>query len=183
MKEMTAEEMIIFLRGMKQQQEILEEEKKILRNSVETLEEAIQRNNFTHHGDESGVASSGFSPDKVLNVLLNSRRDIEEETRNMVCRMRDIYEQEDQIKFVWRCLRQMKIHEQYLLREAYINDVIIEKLGKTLNISKSHLYRQLNKAMDNLLDIYNHSCHQVSSIRAEQLIKDVLPYMPEGSIA
>lgn len=101
----------------------------------------------------------------------------------MVCRMRDIYEQEDQIRFVWRCLRQMKIREQYLIREAYINDVIIEKFGKTLNISKSHLYRQLNKAMDNLLDIYNHSCHQVSSIRAERLIKDVLPYMPEGSIA
>lgn len=41
MKEMTAEEMINFLRGMKQQQEILEEEKMALRNSVETLEEAI----------------------------------------------------------------------------------------------------------------------------------------------
>ena len=95
MNRMTKEEMIEFLKGMDQRRQILEEEKRRVRGSVETLEEAIQRNNFSRNADESGIIASGFSPDKVLRVLLNSERDIEEETRAMVKRMREILETED----------------------------------------------------------------------------------------
>ena len=72
MEKMTEDEMIEFLKGMNRREQILEEEKKRLRGSVETMEEAIERNNFAHHGDESGINTPGFSPDKVLRVLLNS---------------------------------------------------------------------------------------------------------------
>ena len=41
------DEMIEFLKGMEKREKILQEEKVILRSSVETLEEAIARNNFT----------------------------------------------------------------------------------------------------------------------------------------
>ena len=91
--------MIEFLKGMEKREKILQEEKVILRSSVETLEEAIARNNFAHHDDGSGIVASGFAPDKVLRILLNSQRDIEDETRAMVLRMRDIYEKEDQINY------------------------------------------------------------------------------------
>ena len=36
---------------------------------------------------------------------------------------------------------------------------------------------------DNLVKIYNASCHEVSSFRAQRLINEVIPYMPEGSFA
>ena len=108
MERMTKAEMIIFLKGMDQRTKILEEERRRLMGSVETLEEAISRNNFAHHDDGSGIAAPGFAPDKVLRVLLDSRRDVEEETRDMVQQLREIYEKEDQIRFIRRCLLQME---------------------------------------------------------------------------
>ena len=168
---------------MNQKAQILEEEKIRLRGSVETMEEAILRNNFAHKGDESGISTPGFSPDKVLRVLLDSQRDIEEETRAMVLYMRDIYEKEDQISFVRRCLLEMDTQDQVLIREAYINDVVVEQLVNKLCMSRSQLYRKLQKAVDNLVDIYNASCQGQSSFRAQRLISEVIPYMPEGSIA
>lgn len=183
MEKMTKAEMIDFLKGMNKRAKLLEEEKRRIRGSVETLEEAIERNNFARHGDETGISTPGFSPDKVLRALLNSQRDIEEETRNMVYQMRDIYEKEDQINFVRRCLLQMETKEQDLIREVYINDTVIDKLVPKMNISRSQLYRYLQRAMDNLLHIYNASCHEFVSIRAKRLISEVVPFMPEGSIA
>ena len=183
MEKMTKAEMIEFLKGMNRRAKLLEKERIRIRNSVETLEEAIERNNFAHHGDETGIATPGFSPDKVLHVLLNSQRDIEEETRNMVYQMRDIYEKEDQIFFVRRCILQMDPKEQDLIREIYIKDTVIETQAARMNISRSQLYRLLQRAMNNLLGIYNASCHEFISIRAKRLISEVIPFMPEGSIA
>ena len=78
MERMTKAEMIDFLKNMNRKERILADEKKRLRGSVETLEEAIERNNFSRSTDESGIVAQGFSPDKVFRVLLNSQRDIEE---------------------------------------------------------------------------------------------------------
>ena len=183
MEKMTKDEMIEFLKGMEKREKILQEEKASLRGSVETLEEAITRNNFAHHDDGSGIVASGFAPDKVLRILLNSQRDIEDETRAMVLRMRDIYEKEDQINYVRKCLLKMGIQDQYLIREAYFNDMVMEKLVTRFNISRSQIYRKLHKAVENLVKIYNASCHEVSSFRAQRLINEVIPYMPEGSFA
>lgn len=88
MEKMTKDEMIEFLKGMEKREKILQKEKAILRGSVETLEEAIARNNFAHHDDGSGITTPGFAPDKVLHILLNSQRDIEDETRAMVLRIK-----------------------------------------------------------------------------------------------
>ena len=117
MERMTKAEMIDFLKNMNRKERILADEKKRLRGSVETLEEAIERNNFSRSTDESGIVAQGFSPDKVFRVLLNSQRDIEEETRSMVLHLRNIYEKEDQISFVRRCLLEIDTTEQLLIRE------------------------------------------------------------------
>ena len=183
MEKMSKAEMIDFLKGMNQKTQILEEEKRRLRRSVETMEEAISRNNFSHKGDESGITTPGFSPDKVLRVLLDSQRDIEEETRSMVIHMRDIYEKEDQISYIKRCLLDMDTLDQMLIREAYMNDVVVEQLVTRFCMSRSQLYRKLHKAVDKLVEIYNASCQTQCSFRAERLITEVTPYMPEGSIA
>lgn len=183
MERMTRAEMIDFLKGMNKKTQILEDEKKRLRGSVETMEEAIERNNFSHKTDESGIMTQGFSPDKVFRVLLNSQRDIEEETRAMVLHMRDIYEKEDQISFVRRCLLEIDTTEQLLIRDAYLNDIVVEQLASKFCMSRSQLYRKLQKAVDNLLKIYNASCLNQKSFRAQRLISEVIPYMPEGSIA
>ncbi len=183
MEKMTRPEMIEFLKGINQRQKFLDEEKRLVKGSVETLEEAIQRNSFAKNPDESGIISGGFSPDKVFHVLLNSERDIEEETRSMVCRMRDLYEMEDQIDFVRTCILQIPAKEQFLINEFYIKDSVIEVLSTQTNLSPSYLYRKLKSALERLLTVYNSGCEQARSIKAERLIREVIPYMPEGSIA
>lgn len=183
MEKMTKDEMILFLKGMNHRIKTLEEEKRRLIGSVETLEEAISRNNFARHDDGSGITTPGFSPDKILRILLNSQRDIEEETKAMVVHMREIYEKEDQIRYIYRCLWQMDMSDQRLIRDAYFNDVVIEQLASVFSLSKSQVYRKLQRAVDHLVEKYNASCTETPSLRAQRLIQDVIPYMPEGSLA
>ena len=155
--------MIEFLKGMDCRKSLLDEEKRRIRGCVETMQEAIYRNNFSRHDDGSGVIASGFSPDKVFRVLMNSERDIEVETRNMVSQMKAVYEREDQLDHVRRCLQKMGIQEQYLLKEVYVKDNMVDSLVGKLHYSRSHLYRMLQKALDQLLDLYNSTCLQAGS--------------------
>ena len=183
MNTMTRDEMIEFLKGMDCRKKLLDEEKSRIRGSVETMQEAIYRNNFARHDDGSGVTASGFSPDKVFRVLMNSERDIEVEARNMVIQMKAVYEREDQLDHVRRCLMKMKVQDQYLLNEVYVKDNLVDSLTGKLHYSRSHLYRMLQKALDQLLDLYNSTCQQTCSYKADRLLKELRPYLPEGSLA
>ena len=140
---MTRQEMIEFLRGMNMKQAWLEEEKRKLKATIETMEDAIVRNTFSKSTDESGILSSGFCVDKVLKILLNSERDIEEQTKLMVYRMRDLYAEEDQIDYVRRCLMKMSGQDQMLLTEIYIKDIVVDQMISKLSMSRSNLYRHL----------------------------------------
>ena len=183
MEKMTKKEMIAFLKGMDKRKEYLENEKSRLKGSVETLEEAIQRNTFSKPDDDAGAVSGTFSPDKVFRVLLNSQRDIEEETKSMVYRMRDIYSAEDQIDFVRYCLLQLNGDDQFLLNEIYVKDAMIENMMKTLSMSQSNVYRLLQRALERLLEVYNSGCQEAVSRKADRLITEIRPFLPEGSIA
>ena len=66
MEKMTKKEMIAFLKGMDKRKEYPENEKSRLKGSVETLEEAIQRNTFSKPDDDAGVVSGTFSPDSSI---------------------------------------------------------------------------------------------------------------------
>ena len=135
--------MIEFLRGMNMKQAWLEEEKRRLKGTIETMEDAIVRNTFSKNNDESGILSSGFCADKVLKILLSSERDIEEQTKGMVYRMRDLYEEEDQIDYVRHCLLKMNGQDQMLLTEIYIKDIVVDQMISKLSMSRSNLYRHL----------------------------------------
>ena len=76
METMTKDQMVQFLRGMNAKKQFLCDEKKRLKGSIESLEEAISRNSFARSNDNLGTASGCVNTDKVLHVLLNSRRDI-----------------------------------------------------------------------------------------------------------
>jgi len=119
----------------------------------------------------------------VLKILLNSERDIEEQTKWMVYRMRDLYEEEDQIEYVRRLIMRMSGQDQMLLNEIYVKDVVVDQVVDRLRMSRSNLYRLLQRAVERLLDLYNASCHEERSTKAQRLIQEVLPYMPEGSLA
>ena len=141
METMTKDQMVQFLRGMNAKKQFLSDEKKRLKGSIESLEEAISRNSFARSNDNLGTASGSVNTDKVLHVLLNSRRDIEEETRNCVIRMHDIYAAEDQIDYVCRCLYRLDGQDQYLINEVYVKDVIMDQLTNILNMSRSNKER------------------------------------------
>lgn len=183
MEKMTRGEMITFLKGMDKRRAYLESEKSRLKGNVETLEEAIQRNTFSKPDNDAGVISGSFSPDKVFRVLLNSQRDIEEETRSMVFRMRDLYEAEDQIDFVKYCLLQLSGQDQFLLNEVYVKDGMVDDMTRTMCMSKSNVYRLLQLALKRLLDLYNARCQEMESRKANRLIHELRPFLPEGSIA
>ena len=70
-----------------------------------------------------------------------------------------------------------------MIRGLYLNDMLIDTLAKQMSLSKSYMYKLLGRAMDNLLSVYNSRCETRPYARAERLIRDVTPYMPEGSIA
>jgi len=77
----------------------------------------------------------------------------------------------------------MKVQDQYLLNEVYVKDNLVDSLTGKLHYSRSHLYRMLQKALDQLLDLYNSTCHQACSYKADRLLKELRPYLPEGSLA
>ena len=183
MDKMTRTEMIRFLKSMDKRMEYLSREKERLKSSVETLEEAIQRNTFSKPNDDSGVISGTFSPDKIFRVLLNSQRDIEEETRGMFFRLRDIYMAEDQIDFVKYCLLQLSGEDQFFINEVYVKDVMTENMANNLSMSRSNVYRILQIALKRLLDLYNSGCEKAEYRKANRLIYEISPYLPEGSIA
>lgn len=95
----------------------------------------------------------------------------------MVFQMRDIYEQQDKVNFVRRCLLKMEAQDQHLLWEVYINDSAVEVVASKMCLSRSYFYKLLHKALGSLLSIYNASCHEQTSIRARRLISEVIPYM------
>lgn len=183
MEKMTKDEMIVFLRGMRERKQYLKGEKTRLMGCVESLEEAIKRNSFARRDDTSGIPGGGSSPDKVLRILLNSQRDIEEETRCLVLLLRDIYEAEDQIGFMDRCLLRLDGKDQFLLNEAYVMDSAVESLCDKLNMSRSNVYRRLSLALSRLLLIYNAGCETAESNKAVRLMKEVSAFLPEGMLA
>ena len=182
MERMTREEMADFLRNMKARQAALKEEKGQLLGSVETLEEAIKRNSFARM-DSDGSGFQGFNPDKVLKVLLDSQRDIEEETRYMAKRMHFIYEMEDQIDYVEDCLFRLEEAERKLLMEAYVKGGVIDQMADKFGYSRSYFYKKLNRTLDKLVSVYNKNCRTALYMKADRLLKELLPYMPEGSFA
>ena len=182
MERMNCREMVEFLKEMEKKQDFLKEEHKRLKNSIETMEEAIRRNTFSKRMDDIGTISGLFSADKVLRILLNSERDIEEETKRMVMRMMDIYTEEEKIEYVRRCLMKMDMQDQFLLREAYINDVMVEHLVLKMNMSKSNLYRLLQRAVERLVKTYNANCGETQSGKAQRLFREVSPFMTEGGL-
>ena len=60
---------------------------------------------------------------------------------------------------------------------------LVDTLVGKMHYSRSHLYRKLQKALDQLLDLYNSTCRQTGSYKAERLIKELRPFMPEGSLS
>ena len=183
METMTKDQMVQFLRGMNAKKQFLSDEKKRLKGSIESLEEAISRNSFARKDDNLGTSSGCVNTDKVLHVLLNSRRDIEEETRNCVIRMHDIYAAEDQIDYVCRCLYRLDGQDQYLINEVYVKDVIMDQLTNILNMSRSNIYRLLSRALERLLCMYNEGCKSAESYKADRLMADIRPYLPAGCTA
>ena len=174
--------MVRFLRGMESRVRFLESEKKLILSTVESMEEAIERNTFARHDDNVGPVQTSFSPDKIFRVLLNARRDVEEETKEMVVRMKDICLAEDQIEYVKRCMFRLGGEESYALSEVYIKGVSTEVFSLSLSMSKSSLYRLLRSALGNLLEIYNSGCRMAPCRRAERLMRDLSEYLPGGYI-
>ena len=178
MEKMTREEMIIFLKGMDTKEKQLKEAKMRVRSSVETLEDAIKRNSFAKRTENVG-GTGGVSTDKVLKILMSSHRDIAMETVNMVRVMQDIYEREDQIGFVKRCLWQLDVTDQQVIGEIYIKQETLVSASFTFNISISQLHRRALKAVDRLLELYNAACQDQESSKAKWLLWEVAPYLPK----
>ena len=76
----------------------------------------------------------------------------------------------------------MNGQDQMLLTEIYIKDIVVYQILSKLSMSRSNLYRHLQKAVQKLLDLYNANCGEVGSAKAKRLIEEVIPYMPEGSL-
>ena len=183
MEKMTKKEMIDFLRGFKRKKALLAEDKEKIVKSVETLEEAIRRNTFSRNADATGITSPGFSTDKVLRILIRAANDVEEETEDMIRMMGVILGQEDELNYVESCIAKVQRDKQFLIREVYLNENVIDNLTVRLNRCRTSLYKDLQIGMDQLLDIYNSHCEEMHYIREEKLARQLAPYFTDRRLA
>jgi len=158
MREKTKEEMIEFLRDMRARREFIRSERERLRSCVETKEEAIRRNSFSKNGDDLGIQFTGCNKDKVLNILLNSLRDIEDEQKEATILLHGLKEQEDEIFAVEYCVNALPTKERELITEVYINAGSPEIVADTMNLSVGYAYRVIKKGIGRLIIDYNRHC-------------------------
>lgn len=176
MDKMNRKQMINFLRDMEKRKETLKAEKVRIRSSVESMEEAIHRNTFSHM-DNVGSFTPGYNPDKVLHILLNSERDTEEETRSMVGQMQVIYEMEDEISYVQQCILCLPGIDRELITEVFIGNGNVKEMAGGYGYCPSYFYSKLNASVDRLVAMYNKDCEHENGERAERFKNEVRPYM------
>ena len=183
MREMTAEEMIEFLRDLNMKKAYLAEEKLRIEKSVESLDEAIRRNTFSKKGDDLGIMNGGYNTDKVLKILLDSLKDIDEETRSSAVSLYNILVQEDEIEALEECLSRLGTREMKLLKEVYIQGSSAELISDEMGLSFGYAYRIMRKAVKKLVGLYNSKCEGFIPKKARKLAADLYPYYPEVGIA
>lgn len=172
MEKMNRKQMIDFLRDMKKRKEALSDEKIRIRSSAETMEEAIRRNTFIH-SDNDGSSTHGYDTDKVLHILLNSERDIEEEKRSMVLQMHVIYEIQDKINYIQQCILLLPGADRKIITEVLIDDENVGKMADKYGFCLSHFYEKLNQSVDRLVDLYNQGCEHAGCGSADRFILEV----------
>lgn len=182
MEKMDRKQMTEFLRELKALQETVKKEKLKIRSCVETMEEAIVRNTFSHK-ENDGSSNKGFKSDKVLRVLLDSERDIEEETRVMVQRMRAIYEIEDEIDCVNSCVCALRGIDREIITDVYIENGNIDVEAVKFGYSRNYFYRRLGRAVDSVVDSYNKLCSDQEPSKASRFLREVQKAMPQENFA
>jgi len=178
MEKMNRKQMIEFLRDMNKKKEVLDAEKTRILSSVETIEAAIKGNTYSHPDNIGAGFIRGYDPDKVLKILLNSERDIQEEIRCVVTQMESIYEIEDMINSVRHCLILLSGSDGKMISEVFIEHKKVSAIAEDYSFCQTYFYTRLNQAVDRLVNLYNSECERSGNERAEHFRRDIYPYMP-----
>ena len=172
MQEMNRNEMIDFLRKINDRSRLLTQERERLQKTAMTMNDAIEVNTFKKFDGEGGSGHFG-SPDKVLRILLASFKDVSDDRRDLALRMQAIYEKEEEIRYVRRCVGRLEVEEKILVTEAYINNELGESMVARTGMCMASLYKTLNGIIDRLVVIYNAGCQSVKSENAENMWREL----------
>ncbi len=153
---MTEREMTDYLKDFKKTGDAILEKKRRILNTVETMEDAIQRNTFGGPNEEVTSFNNDFSSkDKNYKVLIRSYRDIEEEMKDILKRLWLLLEEKEKYEYVQHCLDRLPVLQEEIIKALYIDGMKWEDYGRLHYISHTTVARNRKRAMDNLLVLYN----------------------------
>lgn len=125
-----------------------------LLSHVESFEESIIRNTFSKPVDTI-ISSNHGSKDKIYKIYTKSREDFDKQMDDVSDELLKIYEKEDLIRFVKKCMRRMPLFQEMALTELYIEGMRLDEYCKRHYMSRPEASRLQRNALKNLLVIYN----------------------------
>lgn len=148
--------MILYLQDMRGKEERLQEKKRELYGKIETLEEAIERNTFAKRENEDDILTGGsYDKDKLYRILMLAYKDIDDELEYTAGQLLDLFEQEEKLKKMWRCIDRLPPRQAEVIEALCIDGVRWLDYARVVCQSRASVGRVRKKAIENLLSLYN----------------------------
>ena len=169
MKKMKETEMVRFLKDMAAMERHIKIELNQLQSQVESIEGAIERRNFPSVDYTDIRVQKDLETDHTLQVLLDAREDVNRELRNLELRRQELYQKEDQMHLVRRCLSRLPYDAQDILICSFIKGEGWRMYIRRKCICQSYYYKLRRDAVTDLCDIYNLEIEQMMFLEQKRL--------------
>ena len=162
LRKMNETEMVRFLKDMGVMEHHIKRELNQLQNQVETIEGAIERRNYPSLDYSDVRVQQDMDTDRTLQVLLDARADVDRELRNLELRKQELYQKEDQMHLVRRCLSRLPYDAQDILICSFIKGEGWRVYIRRKCICQSYYYKLRRDAVSDLCEIYNQEVDQMT---------------------
>ena len=161
--------MVRFLKDMAAMERHIKIELNQLQNQVESIEGAIERRNFPSVDYSDIRIQKDLETDHTLQVLLDAREDVDRELRNLELRRQELYQKEDQMHLIRRCLSRLPYDAQDILICSFIKGEGWRMYIRRKCICQSYYYKLRRDAVTDLCDIYNLEVEQMMFLEQKRL--------------
>lgn len=153
-KPMDKQQMLQYLKDLKTMTDNLQMRRKQLYVQLETIESFIKANTFSGVLGEF-AASKYKSGDTVYKILQRTNEDMEQQLDYVSQELLQILRQEEQIRYIQKCIRMLPAAQEDIIMELFINGSDWETYGKERYLSRTTVFRNKKRALENLTVVYN----------------------------
>lgn len=125
-------------------------------SGIESIGEIIRRVSLGEK-ENTGMpcVSGGVGGDGIYRVWKKAYQELDNELKGLAADAHKLLEEEEKLAYVESCLRRLPVLQGDLIYELYVIGTPWEEYMRRKCISKSTLSRNRNRAMQNLLVIYD----------------------------